>query len=148
MTGSGWKPIQRLLDLERDIEETFSFLIDLPWGRAGRADWRPAVDIDETPEGYTVTADLPGVCAGDVELRVLPREIEICGTRVSSRSVASATRVQTERSVGRFSRRFHLAHAVDPRTAECRCQDGIYQVHVRKQTGEHDVNDEREGRDR
>jgi HSP20 family protein len=136
MTESDWTPMRPFLDLQREIDEVFGALIDEPWGRRGSTRWLPAVDIDETAEAYLVTVDLPGVCADDVQLHVRPREVEIRGTRVSSRSVASATRIHTERSAGHFRRTFPLDHPVDPETAESRCQDGVYQVKVKKRSME------------
>ena len=136
MTGAEWMPIRRFLDLEREIEEAFGFLIDEPWGRTLPAEWSPAVDIDETPESYIVSVDVPGVCADDIELHVHPREIEIRGTRTVSRSIASVTRIHTERVSGRFRRSFQLDDPVDPQSAECECEDGVYRVRVRKQPSE------------
>jgi HSP20 family protein len=123
---------RRFLDLEREIEEAFGALIDEPWGRTFPAEWSPAVDIDETPEAYIVSVDLPGVCADAIELHIRPREIEIRGTRTVSQSIASATRIHTERVSGRFRRRFPLEEPVDPQSAKCECEDGVYQVRVRK----------------
>lgn len=134
MRGSDWMPIRKLLDLERDIEEAFGALIDEPWGRTGRGEWAPAVDIDETPDGYHVAVDLPGVRADSIELHVRPREIEIRGIRASVRTAASARRIHTERRVGRFRRVFPLEHPVDPRTAEGRCEEGVYHIQVNKRS--------------
>jgi len=132
MTSSDWLPIRGFPDLEREIEEAFGALIDEPWGRTARSEWTPAVDIDETQDAYVVTVDVPGVCANDIELHVRPQEIEIRGSRTSSRSIATATRVHTERVSGKFRRTFRLDEPVDPRSAECECEDGVYQIRVRK----------------
>lgn len=145
MTGSGWTHMHRFLDLKRDIEETFGSLIDEPWGRTPGAQWMPAVDIYETRDAYIVSVDLPGVGADEVELHVRTWEIEICGTRAASRTVASATRVHVERMVGRFCRTLALEHPVEPETAESRCADGVYEVSVKKHTTTHEQNDTREG---
>jgi len=134
MKRSKWTPVLRFWDLKREIDEAFDNLIDEPWGRTARAQWLPAVDIDETPDAYIVTIDLPGVCADDVELRIHPWEIEIRGTRTTTRSVESARRILTERSVGRFHRKFKLEHAVDPNTAESECKDGLYRLEVKKRS--------------
>lgn len=132
MRNSDWMLTSAFLDPEREIEEAFGVLIDEPWGRTEQPRWAPAVDIDETEEAYIITIDVPGVCTDDIELRVRPREIEIHGTRTSSYSVATSTRIHTERVSGAFRRTFPLDNPVDPQSAECDCEDGVYQVRVRK----------------
>jgi HSP20 family protein len=140
MTESERTPTRRFLDLEREVEEAFGSLIDEPWGRRTRPEWVPAVDVDETRDAYIVTVDVPGVPADDIELRVRPREVEIRGTRTSSRSIATAARIHTERVSGGFHRTFRLDDPVDPQSAKCEYKDGVYEVRVRKlhQGNEHD----------
>ena len=138
MEESDWVPILRFLDLKREIDEAFGTLIDEPWGRTMRAFWMPAVDIDETADAYIVTIDLPGLCEDDVELHVRPTQIAIRGTRVAARTVASAVRVHTERVVGHFHRQITLPRAVDPDTAEIRCDRGIYQIRLKKRSRENE----------
>ena len=132
MTDFGRSSIERILNLEHEIEELFGHLIDRPWGRDGPVDWLPPVDIDETPDAYEVSMDLPGVCADDIELHLRPFEIEICGTRSTRRSSASATRVHAERTTGRFCRTFALQHEVVPDSAQSRCAEGILRVRIKK----------------
>jgi HSP20 family protein len=148
MTEPEWNALRRLLDIEQEIDEAFGALIDEPWGRTEGSDWIPAVDIDETEDAYVVTVDLPGVTLHDVRLHVRPREIEISGKRASSRTTASAARVRSERTIGRFRRSFPLERAVDPRTAESRCADGVYQVRIMKVRTDDEHDDTREGETR
>lgn len=121
------------MDWEQEIEDAFGNLIDEPWGRRARAQWSPALDIDETPSAYIVTVDVPGVCGDDIALRVRPHAIEISGIRSVSRSVASAARIYTERVTGRFRRLFPLEDPVDTQSVTWECEHGVYRIHVRKQ---------------
>ena len=133
MNNSHISPLHKWLDFRHDIEDTFSNLIDQPWGR-NRPDWVPQVDIDETTDAYVVTIDLPGVCEDEVELHVEARRIEIRGTRTYTETRASATRIHTERTVGRFRRGFRLEHAVDPDSATSRYSDGVYEITIKKRS--------------
>lgn len=140
MTERHWIPVRRLQDLERDIEEAFGALIDQPWGRGGRIDWMPAVDIDETRNAYIITIDLPGIGNHKISVHVRPHEIDISGTRRSARTEATSTRIHTERLVGRFQRTFYLEHPVEPDTAQSACDAGVCVLRVRKRAdnGEHE----------
>ena len=132
MTGSDWALMRRFMDLERELDDAFDSLIDGPWGRGERAEWNPAVDIEDTGDAYLVTVDVPGICGDQIELRLGPREIRIRGQRSSSRSVATATHIHRERVTGQFVRTFRLAEPIDTGSAKCQCENGVYQVRVRK----------------
>lgn len=132
MMQSDWPPVGRFPDLEREIEEAFGALIDEPWGRTARSEWIPAVDIEETPDAYRISMDLPGVSVDDIHLEVKVHQIEIRGRRSAARSTLSGRRIHTERCIGRFRRTFPLPHPVDPRTATGRYEDGVYLVYVKK----------------
>ncbi len=144
MKYSDWMPIRIFLDLELEFEEVFEALIDEPWGRTFCAEWSPAVDIDETPNCYIFTVDLPGTRADTVEIRIRPWEVEIRGTRTPARYDAPATRIHTERVSGRFRRRFAMEEPVDPKSAECESENGVYQVRVLKLREKNDHKREKE----
>jgi len=142
MTRGDWMSVRGFLDWTRELDQAFDDLIHEPWGRTARTDWSPAVDIDETPDGYIVYVDVPGFCTGDVEVGVRPRKIEIGGTRTVTRTVETATRIHRERVTGAFRRTFSLERDVDPDSVTCRCERGVYEIHVRKQHPEQDHTEE------
>lgn len=134
MAGLPWKPIKLLSDLNREIEETFSQLIYEPWGKAVEhaTPWEPAIDVYETDDAYLIEADLPGVAAENVELRLQGSLVTLCGSRRSITLTKSGRSVWVERGQGRFCRTFHLDSPVDTEHIETRCEQGIYHVRLPK----------------
>jgi HSP20 family protein len=121
------------MDFGRQVEEAFSELIDRPWKRiaTAAASW-PAVDIFETAEAYLLAVDLPGVGPHEVELRVEPHKVAICGCRFCGAISGAARSVVVERTRGRFCRTFFLEHEVDAGGVETGYENGIYWAKLRK----------------
>lgn len=133
MTWPDWKPVRALIDLEEELEKTFSSLIHEPWEAASQApSWLPAVDVDETDDAYQVTADLPGVARTHLKLRVETHRIVLQGERTAVRRTRTANRILVERCCGRFARAINLRHPVNPESAETDLQDGVLHLRVEK----------------
>ena len=90
-------------------------------------DWFPAVDVTETESEYLAEVDLPGLKAGEIELRVDGECISITGRRAPRPH--AGLRVRTERPSGTFIRRLPL-----PADAQGEIQavfsDGVLQLRV------------------
>lgn len=98
----------------------------------GKADWRPQVDLHETPAEYVVTAELPGLSGEDIDIRLdqdgcltlsgIRREpVETCGQYQ-----------QIERGRGSFSRTFHLPLSIDSAGITAEMHDGVLTVRCPK----------------
>lgn len=133
MNGPRRRLVEALLNLEKDLDDAFASVIDHPWGRGEGEAWAPAVDLHETDAEYVVHVDLPGLCEGDIRLRVEEHEVTVFGVRRETRSVESATRVHIERRAGAFRRTIVLEHAVDPHAVTARCENGEYEIRLGKQ---------------
>jgi len=124
----------RLLDLEREIDEAFTTLIEAPWARqpgASLAGW-PAVDLYDVDGAYLLLADLPGVAPEDIELEVTERELVFGGVRWSTGFVRHGRKLITERRCGRFRRCFALDEPVDTEAVEQGHDNGIYWARLPK----------------
>ncbi len=132
MTTGTWKSVRVSPGWETDIDELFNRLIDEPWGRVSRLGWRPEVDVYETPDEYILAADLPGVRAENVALEVSEHRVTLRGTRSLQKVVETAVSINIERRSGRFSRSFHLEHAVNPETVALYFDSGLCIARVKK----------------
>ena len=124
----------QLLDIEREVNEAFTSLIEAPWARrpgAGLVGW-PAVDLYDVDGAYLLLADLPGVAAEDVELEVRERELVFGGTRWSIGFVRHGRKLVTERCCGRFRRSFTLDEPVDTGEVRQGHDNGIYWARLPK----------------
>jgi len=87
--------------------------------------WAPAVDIHENEHELVVKADLPGVDAKDLDIRVENNILTIRGERKFEKKVNEDSYLRVERAYGSFSRSFSLANTVNPDGIKADYQDGV-----------------------
>lgn len=117
--------MHRLFDIQREIEDAFTELIDTRWSSVSSSTWSPGVDVCETHDAYLLSADLPGVEPDDVELRVEDDGITLSGSRVSQSAERSGRHILLERLTGRFRRHLRIDHDIDDARIESRMVDGV-----------------------
>jgi HSP20 family protein len=95
--------------------------------------WTPSVDVAEDDENFVVTAELPGVEAGDVKVTVEDDVLTIAGekTRESESGEGEGRTHRIERSYGRFLRSFRLP-AVDAEKISAAYSNGILTISLPK----------------
>jgi len=124
-----WNPardLHRLRDtVNRVFDETLASSID-----AGPPDgtWRPALDLFEEPERYVVRADLPGVGAQGVDLRVEEGTLVVSGERRTDGAAGREAYLRSERPSGRFAARIRLPPSVDISKIAATQRDGVLEV--------------------
>lgn len=96
-----------------------------------RALW-PAVDIEETKDGYVLTADVPGLSPDQLDINVDNGVLSLKGERKTERKDEGEGYRRYERSFGAFHRSFVLPKGVDPAAVEARVADGQLTVRVPK----------------
>jgi len=88
----------------------------------------PAVNVWQGTEAVAVTAELPGVEAGDIDITVKDNVLTVSGERRPPGAAEDATWHRRERRYGRFSRAIRLPFAADPENVEARFGDGVLQI--------------------
>ena len=101
-------------------------------GSASAPAWAPAVDISERKDAYLVTAELPGVKPGDVEITFEDGLLTIQGERRSASYAAGDKAHRVERRYGAFRRSITLPAQVQAEQIEASCDNGVLQVVVPK----------------
>jgi HSP20 family protein len=101
-------------------------------GRSGAMAWTPAVDICERNDAYLVTAEIPGVSAGDVEVSFDDGLLTIQGERHRAKEASAEQVHRSERAQGRFRRSITLPSNVVADKIEASAQDGVLQILVPK----------------
>lgn len=117
MAFARWDPIRDLLAIQQKLDRF----------APGPAGWNPAVDIQETPEHYIVTAEVPGMSRDDLDIRVDEGRITIAGARRERQSPCEQYH-RVERGHGSFSRTFHLPVQVDGDRVTADLRDGVLTV--------------------
>jgi len=113
--------LNRLWDDMNRLQREILWQID-PRSRAGRE--FPAVNIRLTPEGAELSAELPGVKSGDLDLQVSGRTVTLKGERRSP-APADARWQRRECPEGAFSRVIELPFALEPGAVEARLSHGL-----------------------
>jgi HSP20 family protein len=107
-------------------------LMRRPFGETGGIErWAPAMDLSETDEGYSVTLELPGTNAGDIDVECHENMLTVKGEKRSEREEKDEHRYYTERSFGSFSRSVRLpSDAADDVSAKF--HDGVLTIEIPK----------------
>ena len=114
------------------FEDVFGTLFNDSAGALAKAaqtgSWSPAVDIVESTDAYTLTADLPGLTKGDVHLTVEDGVLTLSGERKSERSESNEFGHRYERAHGKFSRSFQLESGIENSKISAEFKNGLLKV--------------------
>jgi len=99
---------------------------------ATASDWVPAVDIKEDQGCFTITADVPGVDAKDIEVHAENGMLTIRGERDTRKKEEREGYKRIERSYGSFFRRFTLPDTADTDKITARTANGVLTVTIPK----------------
>ncbi|MBO6849454.1 MAG: Hsp20/alpha crystallin family protein [Marinobacter sp.] len=131
-----WNPVNEFDDLMNRYNRLFG-LTRSNGEREGkdlfsRSDWAPAVDIKETPEAFTIEAELPGMAKEDVKVTVHDGVLSIQGERKHEEESNDRKHHRIERVYGNFLRRFTLPDNVDEGSIHANFKDGILSLTLQK----------------
>lgn len=102
-------------------------------GASAITDSMPRIDVQEDNQQICITADLPGVSASDVDVRIDMDVITICGEkRTQSESNLDSYRVM-ERSYGSFHRSIPLPFPPNPQSVQAEYGQGVLTIRIPKQ---------------
>jgi len=111
-----WEPFRDLVSLQDRMNRLFDE--SFRGGSAKEEDWlggswSPAVDIFEHEGSIVLKAELPGLEAKDVDVRVENNVLTLRGERKFDEEVKKENYHRVERAYGSFSRAFTLPTVVD-----------------------------------
>ena len=129
-------------DLFEDLLATQDEVMRPNWGRAvrhghqydanaGAMAWAPAIEISERKDAYMVSAELPGVSTGEVEITFGDGLLTIQGERRAARDAGERVH-RSERYYGAFRRSITLPGHLQAGKIEASAQDGVLRVLVPK----------------
>jgi len=118
------------------FEDVFGSLFNDSFGTSAKTTqtdaWSPAVDIVESPDAYTLTADLPGLTKADVNLTVEEGVLTLTGERKNEQSAGNEFGHRYERAYGKFSRSFQLGSGVETGKINAEFKNGMLTVELPK----------------
>ena len=91
----------------------------------------PAVDIFETVQQITLLADMPGVCANDINIDLRDGVLSLTGD-VKPWEGSEESDVLVEFEIGKYYRQFTLSDAIDQNNIAAKIEDGVLRLTLPK----------------
>ena len=92
--------------------------------------WNPAVDIFENDNEVVIKAELPGMNATDIEVKLENNVLLLKGERHFEKEAKEENYHRIERSYGNFLRSFTLPDAADGSKVSAEFKDGVLKVRL------------------
>lgn len=102
------------------------------FGAQAEAPFVPRLDVDETKERLTVTAELPGILEKDVEIEVDRGVLTIRGEKKSEFERKNGDKYYCERTFGSFERSVAVPDSIDLAKIEAKFDKGVLRVDLPK----------------
>lgn len=120
-----FNPFNAFVDLEREFGKL--------WGTTARGEskewtWSPKVDVRERDEHWLLSIDVPGVAREDIKVDIVNDQLVVTGERHFERE----EKAYSERSYGKFERRFNLPENIEISKIEASYSNGVLNLVVPK----------------
>lgn len=117
-------------EIERFMRQAFGQAVGEQPVSAGA--WTPALDVEESEEGFTLHLEVPGVDPDAVEVSLEDNVLTVAGERSFYDERTSENFRRVERRFGRFHRSVRLPDRVAADHVEATYRDGILTIRVPK----------------
>jgi HSP20 family protein len=139
-------PFQREMDRYFDkLAENFGLRPMWQWTEPlAKFDFAPQLDIEETPEKFMITTELPGMERADIEITVAGQNLlRIRGEKKEESEDKSKGNHWTKRAYDSFERTISLSTPVDANKVEAHMKNGVLSITLPKtgseRTQEHKI---------
>lgn len=119
-----------ITSLRRQMDELFDsfFPFSTALRTSGDTFGTLTVDVVDNEKEYVVKADLPGLTAKDVEVRVTDEQVTIKGEYSEQKEEKNKNYVLRERRSGSFLRTIPFGVAIDPDKAKATFKNGVLEL--------------------
>ena len=132
-----WEPFRDLVSLQDRMNRLFNDSFrglsgtgEDDWSLGGT--WAPAVDIYEQNGNVVLKAELPGVDAKEVDIRLENNILTLSGERKIDNEVKRESYHRVERRYGSFTRAITLPQTVDTEKVEATFDNGVLTITLPK----------------
>ena len=126
---SGWRDLEAMSNRMSQFFDTVPFSTD-----SVDRGWAPHVDVIETDEELTLTAELPGLSENDVMINLENSVLSISGEKTAIRNEDETEQRSHvwERRYGSFNRSFTLPRTVSTEDISALFENGVLTIHMPK----------------
>jgi len=123
----GWDPFQ---ELQREVGRIIGSLD--PFQVARRVHVYPPMNLYDAGDRYVLTAQLPGITSGDIELSITGETLTMRGERKRAEGIKDDSYRRQERPMGRWSRTVTLPDRVENEQVSATFANGILTINLPK----------------
>lgn len=116
-----WRPSGRSM-----LDTKPSWPFEEGWGKA------PAVDVCEREKEYEITAELPGMDASNVDVKLVNGVLTIKGEKKEEKEEKEKDYYLSERRFGSFQRSFQLPEGIDEDKIQANFEKGVLTIKLPK----------------
>lgn len=130
-----YEPWNAMRQLRDDMNRTFGLTLTNTDDDSNvvTSGWMPAVDIKEEDKRFVISADVPGIDPGDIEVTMEHGMLTIKGERkLETKDEGDNGYRRVERLHGTFYRRFSLPDTADPEKISAKGNNGVLEVVIPK----------------
>jgi len=127
-----WQPFQEIESLRRQMDQVFEQLAGSD--RPTSPTWKPAVELQEREDSLVLRAEIPGIEAKDLDVRVTREAVAITGEHRYERKAEEAGFFQSEFRYGKFQRVISLPVAIENDRVNAEFKNGILTLTLPKVT--------------
>jgi len=120
--------------LKREMQSIFDRFLDLRSSRrfSEEEKWMPVVDVSETSKEIIVNAEIPGVEAENIDVKLEGNVLTIKGERQREHEEEEENFHRIERSYGSFYRSLRLPSEVDAEKIKATYEKGVLRIVIPK----------------
>jgi HSP20 family protein len=128
-----WRPSGELGALQREMNRLFEqFFGELPRLDIANGGWMPRLEMAEMKDSLTITAELPGLEAKDVDVAISGDTLTIKGEKKQDHADKDETHHVMERTYGAFSRMVRLPAPVAADKIKATFKNGVLTISLPK----------------
>jgi HSP20 family protein len=128
-----WKtPFSEMEHLRKQMDLLTRSVLGTPISRAMQSGVFPALNLTEDPDNYYVRAELPGIQAEQMDIKVAERSLTISGERKIPTEGENVKYHRREREAGKFSKVIALPGQINAEQISAKLAHGVLTVTVPK----------------